>query len=385
MVRAAVKSDPVVEGGKSRRVEFNGQHANGQNISTHIIITRHGRRAAKGSADPYQHAFSSEGRTSEEEIVRLGDGIGSMTYERSPTQSRALNHEFRRRLEVQDVATMMLLISAFAVTLLVTSSIVYQMADDTSPVLFYSDPKFSHTMQQRLTCNSADAEMFLRTFNTQPQCARLRIIGRSGPAADIRGLIRGLRFRELAWYARQRLCTILAMRRSRRDTRLPSWESIMFDVSLDLTPFVTGDGRLESLSDGTRLEQHLCAQNPLEVLILSKQVEWPCWEDIATNVRQRLRALGFPGEVEVRLEAREEVLVYRNLAWQNFVRSRITQALVLISLVGTIFWIPYLWLRMKTVRIESRFRISLDPARYWEHLSDGLHATDGFQDRSLAR
>merc|ERR1712113_272666 len=188
------------------------------------------------------------------------------------------------------------------------------MADDPSPVLFYSDPKFSHTVQQRLICSSADVEAFLRTFNTQPQCARLRIIGRSSPVVDLRGLIRGLRFRELAWHARQRFSSIITMRRPRRDARLPSWDAIMFDVSLDLTPFVTGDGRLASELDAARLEQHLCARNPLEVLLLRKQVEWPCWEDIATNVRQRLRALGFPGEVEVRLEAREEVLVYRNIA-----------------------------------------------------------------------
>jgi len=335
--------------------------------SPHIVIAHRGQHTSGGGSDPYQHAFPIGGETAEEELVHLGDGVGSMPYERSPTQSRALNHEFRRRLEIQDFATIVLLISTFALTLLISSSIVYQMADDPSPVLFYSDPKFSYTMQQRLVCNSSEVEAFLRTFNTQPQCARLRIIGRSGPSTDFQGLIRGLRLRELAWHARQRLGSLLMMRRPRRDARLPSWNAIMFDVSLDLTPFVTGDGRLASEFDGTQLEQHLCAQNPLEVLILSKQVEWPCWEDVATNVRQRLRALGFPGEVEVRLEAREEVLIYRNLVWQNFVRSRITQALVLISIVGSIFWIPYLWFRMRTVRIESRFRISLDLGRYWEH------------------
>lgn len=315
----------------------------------------------------------------EEELLRASDGVGSLTYERSPTSSRLMNHDFRRRLEVQDVATVLLLLAVFAFTLLLSSSIIYKLAEDPSPVTFYTDPKYTPTaVHSRLTCGSLDSEAWLRTFNTQPQCARLRIIGKSRGYAEWHVLLRQCRFREFLSQSYQRISAAMARRPRRRDPRLPSWDAVMFDVSLDLTPFVTSDGRLASDADAIALEKHLHSANPLEVLLLRKEVEWPCWEDIATNIKQRLRGMGFPGDVEVRLEAKEEVLVYRNEPWQNFVRSRLTQVLVIISVIGWLFWAPYLRMRMRTVQVESRFRISLDLARYWEHLSEGLHATEGF-------
>jgi len=102
------------------------------------------------------------------------------------------------------------------------------------------------------------------------------------------------------------------------------------------------------------------------------------WEDVATNIRQRLRTLGFHGDVDVRFDSHDEVKIYKNNKWPNFVRNRVTQALVVISIIGSFFWLPYVWIRMKTTRVESTFRISLDPARYWELISEGLNAADGF-------
>mmetsp|Transcript_46875 Transcript_46875/g.108386 ORF Transcript_46875/g.108386 Transcript_46875/m.108386 type:complete len:245 (-) Transcript_46875:147-881(-) len=244
-----------------------------------------------------------------------------------------------------------MLLFAFWITVLVSCLSVYRFADDPSPVYFYSDPK---NCRQRLICTSLDAESFLQVFNAQPQTARLRILGR-------------------------RSCT-----RSSRHLLLFQ-DPVLFDVALDLTPFLAGEGRLRSEGDAAVLEKHLTACNPLEVLILGKHVEWASWEDVATNIRQHLRTLGFLGEVEVRLEAREELLVYRNHPWQNFVRSRLTHCLVLLSLVGGFVWVPYLWIRMKTVRVESRFEINLDLERYWELLAAGLHASEGFQSQGLAR
>lgn len=321
-----------------------------------------------------------------EEMFRASDGVGSLTYERSPTSSRLMNHDFRRRLEVQDYATLLLLLVAFAFTLLLSSSVIYRLAEDPSPVTFYTDPKYTATaVHSRLTCGAMDREGWLRAFNTQPQCARMRIVGKSRDFQDWHVLLRTGQFGALASQMRQRAAASMTRRPRRRDPRLPAVDPVLFDVSLDLTPFVTGDGRLATDEDVQTLENHLSSSNPLEVILLRKQVEWPCWEDVATNIKQRLRAMGFTGDVEVYLEAKEEVLVYRNLPWQNFVRSRLTQVLVILSIVGWIFWAPYLRWRMRTVHVESRFRISLDLARYWEHLSEGLSATEGFSPAALVR
>lgn len=309
--------------------------------------------------------------------MRLAEGMGSMD---DRSGDRRLHREFRLRLEAQDAATLLLLTLAFAVTIVLSCLSIYHFADDHSSVLFYTDPKFTpQTLQPRLTCSASDAESFLSAFNIQPQTARLRIIGRRKGDTDASAWgLRACGRQVWLW-----CCSLFMAERSlRADSRLPSGAGSAFDVSLDITPFITSDGSLASESDRAALEMHLHSSNPLEVLLLSKQVEWPCWEDIATNVRQRLRALGFPGEVEVRLEATEEVLIFRNLRWQNFVRSRMTEAVVLISVVGGIVWFPYLWMRMKTVRVVSHFRMNLDLVQYWEHLSDGLSATEGFRAQS---
>eukprot|EP00929_Paragymnodinium_shiwhaense_P105510 TRINITY_DN7056_c0_g1_i2.p1 TRINITY_DN7056_c0_g1~~TRINITY_DN7056_c0_g1_i2.p1 ORF type:complete len:1254 (+),score=243.03 TRINITY_DN7056_c0_g1_i2:124-3885(+) len=310
----------------------------------------------------------------EGDVLRLGEGVGSLAYDRSPTGSRNLNRELRRRLEIQDCATLSLLIGVFAMTVLVSCYGIYQVSEDPSPVAFYSDPRH---FQRRLTCPRADLTNFLRAFNGQPQTARLRIIGKRNEGesfgtlvcrGDLPGMWRNLRQR--FWACMGRAGMVRGHRRH--------WDSVLFDVSLDLTPFVTGDGRLRSEDDIIKLTKFLHGDNPLEVVALQKRVEWDSWEDVATNVRQRLRTLGFNGEVDVRFEAHEELLIYRNHPWQNFVRSRITRALVLISVVGGLVWIPYLWARMKKVKVETTFTISLDLQRYWELFSEGLHPIEGF-------
>jgi len=83
--------------------------------------------------------------------------------------------------------------------------------------------------------------------------------------------------------------------------------------------------------------------------------------------------------VKIYFEAEEDFLIYRNHPWQNFLRSRITQALMVLSVFGSLVWLPYLWFRMRTVKVETQFRISVNETRYWEHLAEGLNASVGFQ------
>ncbi|CAK0840132.1 unnamed protein product [Prorocentrum cordatum] len=238
---------------------------------------------------------------------------------------------------------------------------------DPSPARFYSDPKMH---QQRLVCERASLEGFLQAFNTQPMNARLRIVGRlPGEESLLGSFLQSLQIWCRSWVLPER---------SPLPSRL-SWDPVLFDVSLDLTPFISGEGRLASQADVVALEQHLVAPNPLEVVVLRKRVEWQSWQDVATNIRQRFRALGFPGEVEVQFQAEEELVVFRNDPWQNFVRSRVTQAVVVMSVVGILVWMPYVWLRSRRVKVDLRYRVSLDLQRYWEMLSEGLSASEGFQ------
>mmetsp|Transcript_6166 Transcript_6166/g.17244 ORF Transcript_6166/g.17244 Transcript_6166/m.17244 type:complete len:652 (+) Transcript_6166:216-2171(+) len=321
-------------------------------------------------------SMSAKDETAAESLEHLGSGVGAMTYDRSPSDSQRLNHVFERRLEIQDLATLLLLAAALLATVVVSLMLVYHISDDPSPAAFYSDPRYTHTLRQRVICEEGTAEAFLRAFNTQPQVARLRLIGRIGEAPNVMGNLRAGRFWTALAHLGEHICEFLDAGVSA--DRSPSWESVLFDVSLDLTPFITGDGRLSSDSDMATLEKHVRAENRLEVIMIHKEVEWPNWEDIATNIKQRLRTLGFPGTVDVHLEAVEEILVYRNDPWQNFTRNRITQALIMLSVVGPFMWLPYLYRRQKTVRVNSKFKVNLGLDNFWEHVSRGLNCRHGF-------
>lgn len=335
----------------------------------------------------YQHSrnktehHDSSGDILEFDMVHLGEGVGTLTYDRSVVGSRELNHELRRRLTIQDTVTIWMLVTAFALVIWISCISLYQFSEDPSPVIFYTDPKHMH---QRLVCASADRMEFLRSFNIQPQTARLRIVGKRQDNTTLCRLFCTGRHRD----ARQRFClmchnlllrVLLGAGRVETLAQNRPWDPVVFDVSLDLAPFIAGPGRLRSEADLVALQKYLTASNPWEILALSKKVEWTSWEDVATNVRQRLRALGFTGEVDVRLEALETVLIYRNHKLQNFVRSHVTHFLMLISVVGYLFWKPYVWARRRTVKIEACFQINLQLERYWQILSDGLHASEGFQ------
>lgn len=300
----------------------------------------------------------------ENNVEKLGEGIGAMAYERSPTGSRSVDHELTRRLQYQDVATIFLLFVIFGLTIILSCVTVYQVADDQSPAAYYSNPR---PYQQRLISETNETDAFLAAFNTQPQNVRLRIIGKNPEPGGFRRFLRNLNPHTMRPNG---LAALLPVRQRRR---LP----VLFDVALDLTPFISGEGRLTDESLVT-LQKYLNTKNRLETILIQKHVDWDVWEDFSTNIKQKFRTLGFPGDVEVRFEAYDEILIYQNHKWSNFVRNRVTQALVVISIFGSVFWVPYVYIRSRTVKVQSRFRISVDPSRYWDLITDGLSAAEGF-------
>lgn len=296
--------------------------------------------------------------TPESDITAAAQGVGSGTYSKPLTGRLHLDRQLMHRLRTQDVAVIILLVFVLCITVFISCLSVYQGADDRSLALYYSNPTNNHS---RRICETNSAHSFLQAFNSQPRNVRLRIVGRISEPSLLRRIARSLR------HSADYFCLF-----SR-----PSTSLVLFDVSLDLAPFVTGDGEIDE-EDMKTLEQFLDTKNHLAVLTLRKLVEWKCWEDVATNIRQRLRSLGFWGEVEVFFEAAEEVSIFQNQQWSNFVRNRITQVLVALSVVGVFFWVPYVWARQQEVKIKARFAINLDPGRYWELVAQGLHSVEGF-------
>lgn len=159
--------------------------------------------------------------------------------------------------------------------------------------------------------------------------------------------------------------------------------SIIFDFSLDLSSFISGQGSLASDAEEQKLCQHLASDNPLQIAVLRKKVTWSNWGDVATNIRQKLRSGGFSGDLEIRFDSEEEMRIYRNHRFQNFVRAPVTHVLAVLSGVGPLFWYPYLYFRTSIVHIETQFKIEVDLSRYWDMIAVGLSPEHGFSTPNL--
>jgi hypothetical protein len=313
------------------------------------------------------------------DYIRMAEGVGQSAYYDSPTDSRTLNYEIRHRLVVQDYVILGCALVVFAWTLHVSCCYVYTMSDDASNVIFYSDP--SH-LQPRATCHSANLTDFMQAFNSAPAKVNLRIIGKRLPEERIVTLIWrgefGNAWRRLLVFFHH-LLDVLSF-----DTTEPM--DVIFDVVLDVSPFIGGDGQLSLDEDIIELQKFLVdASNPLEQVLLVKHVNWYCWEDVATNIRARLRNQGFAGEIEIHFDSQDSTVIFRNHHWANFVRSPVTWMLAIVSVVGVLFLSCLLWLQKRKRVVRTYFAIEVDIERFWELIDDSLHPAVGFTPLDAGR
>lgn len=56
-------------------------------------------------------------------LVRIGEGVGPITYSRSPGAHQSLNRELRQRLVAQDMATIFFLLFILAIAVWVSSNL----------------------------------------------------------------------------------------------------------------------------------------------------------------------------------------------------------------------------------------------------------------------
>merc|ERR1719453_1181322 len=159
----------------------------------------------------------------------------------------------RYRLEAQDIAVLCLLVLVYALSLAIGLSLIYRLskADEAR-----SSIKFYASGNRRLYCDSEDEQVFLGIFNRAPMTPRLIIVGKH------------------------------------QNGSLAPWRrhAQIFNVALDLSSFVRPVGEL-SHSSRQVLQGYLNSRTPLEELVLQKRVAWRGWEELATNVQARMRAL----------------------------------------------------------------------------------------------
>ena len=86
--------------------------------------------------------------------------------------------------------------------------------------------------------------------------------------------------------------------------------------------------------------------------------------------------------LEVRLEGEEDVIVYRNSQWVNFLYSRTTMGLLAFSFFGILAYIPYVKLKRKKTRVASLFEVNADAPGYWKLIQGQLNPHTGFNHNS---
>lgn len=238
-------------------------------------------------------------------------------------------------------------VMCFLLAVLFSSVIVYRMGwtpRGTDPsVLFYC----RQSRKEQLVCESVEPDAFLEVFNQPPMTVCLRMVG---SRLEPHGIGRYM-------------------------GRLAG--SVQFDVSLDLKPFISHGEISEKETESVK--QFINGANMLEVLTVEKSVRWKGMDEVRNNIRQRLLTLGFAGNVNIWFEGDEKIVICHNHRWSNFLRSSATQLLVGISVVGGVFLIPYVWIRGRHKVIESKFRIDVEPAQYWDLISAGVDAQRGFE------
>merc|ERR1719491_2259965 len=86
-------------------------------------------------------------------------------------------------------------------------------------------------------------------------------------------------------------------------------------------------------------------QNDLATVEMVKQIAWPGWEELATNIKLRIRQCGFGGIIGINRSDTETIIIYKNKTWANFMHSRMTKVLCALSLAGWMLYLPYMWMR----------------------------------------
>lgn len=294
-------------------------------------------------------------------LTALGGGTGASI---GGTGSAIVDRDLLRRMHYQDKAVMLLVLMVYLVALMFSASLTYRQATNTFPVTYYADPRF-HNM----VIDGDDLDIFLGIFNQAPKNIMLKVAGFIPVAEDL-------------------------------DVNSIRWQGenyqVAFTFSLDLSAWVvrevqttldgpTRDGVTRTLNDGVLPEDRSTLQyyltsdvNDLAYVELEKKVSWPDWEELATNIKLQIRQSGFTGVISVDRIETDELQVYKNKPWANFMHARATRVLCALSIIGWIAYVPYMWLRCSKTSVRSFFKVDMNILDYWPLIADKLTA-DGFQ------
>jgi len=285
-------------------------------------------------------------------LMAVAGGIGASV---GNTGSINFDRDLIRRMKMQDLVVMCLLMFVYFATLSFSACLAHRQAANRSRVKFYADPRMYIS-----TAEQSEEDVFLEAFNQQPKQVELRVTGYLPVSNNFPG----------SFFWRDGLY------------------AVAFSFALDLSPWVvrgvpegSDDDSPEvgvNAEDFSKLQKFLASDdNDLAIVQMQKHICWKSWEELAMNIKHQIRQSGFPGVINIDRTETEEMCVYKNTQWANFMHGKALKVLLALSVVGWIIYVPYMWIRCTYLPIRCAHYINISIHDYWPYIAEGLGA-NGF-------
>lgn len=288
-------------------------------------------------------------------VLALAGGIGAAV---GNTGSRQFDQELVQRIQLQDLVVILLLTFVYLTTLLFGACLAHRQAYNGSPVKYYADPRHFDDM-----VDESSVEAFLEAFNQPPKSVLLKVSG----YIPVRPATLG----SFLWKGQHFISS--------------------FAFSLDLAPWVrrsrlssdehsgaddAKDGiQAEDLSD---LSNFLATDvNELATVEMLKVIEWENWEELALNLKHQIHQCGFKGVIQIDRVEVEQMIIYKNEQWANFLHGKKLKVLLALSVLGWFIYWPYMRFRAAQLTVHCKHHIAIPISDYWNLIVDKLSA-NGF-------
>lgn len=319
--------------------------------------------------DPVVDYQDTAAETPKQLIVALAGGTGASLGD---TGNILLDRDLALRMRLQDEAALLLLLLVYFVTLFFSASLAYRQAGNNSPVSYYADPRFYTSSME-----GHDPDLFIEAFNTAPKGVHLRVAGFTpSPEDSVGGIMwRGDRYSVDFTFALD-LSPWIIREPNATHNEATSGADAPDVPAADVRP-VLNEGVV--VEDVDKLTRFLATdKNDMAIVDLHKEILWHRWEDLATNIKHQIRQSGFNGIIGIDRTENDIMSVYKNKRWANFMHSKALKVILALSMVGWLFYVPYMWLRCKSISIRSYYRVDIDISEYWRLINENLSA-HGFE------
>ncbi|CAE7251869.1 unnamed protein product [Symbiodinium natans] len=289
-------------------------------------------------------------------LLAVAGGIGASV---GNTGSINFDRDLIRRMKMQDVVVMCLLLFVYFATLSFSACLAHRQAANRSRVKFYADPRMYIS-----TVDQAEETVFLEAFNQQPKQVHLRVTGYLPVTNNFPG----------SFFWRDGLY------------------AVAFSFALDLTPWVSRasirypedtddedepDAGVEA-QDLLKLRKFLAEDaNDMAIVEMRKTIDWACWDELAMNIKHQVRQAGFQGVINIDRTEQEEMCVYKNTQWANFMHGKALKVLLALSVVGWLVYVPYMWVRCTHLQVRCAHSVKISISDFWPFIADGL-SSNGF-------